>query len=304
MLKQNEAILKLNQCNLCPHQCNINRNNGKIGRCKATDKVKIALYSIHNFEEPCISGKNGSGTIFFSNCNLNCVYCQNYEISQLGKGKEITIEELAQIFLLQQRRNVENINLVTPTSYVPQIIEAIKIAKNKGLKIPIIYNTNSYENVKTLKMLEGYIDIYLPDLKYSENNIGKKYSKIDNYFEISTKAIKEMIRQVGITKINKDGIIQKGVIIRHLVLPNNIENSKKVLKWIKDNIPQGVYISVMAQYFPTYKAKDFKEINRKLIQKEWKEIERYIEQLNIENGYIQELGEHEEEYVPKWKFDE
>ena len=304
MLKQNEAILKLNQCNLCPHKCNVNRNNGKIGKCKATDKVKIALYSTHNFEEPCISGKNGSGTIFFSNCNLNCVYCQNYEISQLGKGKEITIEELAQIFLLQQQKNVENINLVTPTSYVLQIIEAIKIAKNKGLKIPIVYNTNSYENIETLKMLEGYIDVYLPDLKYSENNIGKKYSKIDNYFEIATKAIKEMIRQVGITKINENGIIQKGVIIRHLVLPNHIENSKKVLKWIKDNIPQGVYISIMAQYFPTYKAKEFKEINRKLTLKEWNQIESYIEELDIENGYIQELGEHEEEYVPKWEFDE
>ncbi len=304
MLKQNEAILKLNQCNLCPHKCNVNRNNGKIGKCKATDKVKIALYSTHNFEEPCISGKNGSGTIFFSNCNLNCVYCQNYEISQLGKGKEITIEELAQIFLLQQQKNVENINLVTPTSYVLQIIEAIKIAKNKGLKIPIVYNTNSYENIETLKMLEGYIDVYLPDLKYSENNIGKKYSKIDNYFEIATKAIKEMIRQVGITKTNENGIIQKGVIIRHLVLPNHIENSKKVLKWIKDNIPQGVYISIMAQYFPTYKAKEFKEINRKLTLKEWNQIESYIEELDIENGYIQELGEHEEEYVPKWEFDE
>ena len=304
MLKQNEAILKLNQCNLCPHKCNVNRNNGKIGKCKATDKVKIALYSTHNFEEPCISGKNGSGTIFFSNCNLNCVYCQNYEISQLGKGKEITIEELAQIFLLQQQKNVENINLVTPTSYVLQIIEAIKIAKNKGLKIPIVYNTNSYENIETLKMLEGYIDVYLPDLKYSENNIGKKYSKIDNYFEIATKAIKEMIRQVGITKTNENGIIQKGGIIRHLVLPNHIENSKKVLKWIKDNIPQGVYISIMAQYFPTYKAKEFKEINRKLTLKEWNQIESYIEELDIENGYIQELGEHEEEYVPKWEFDE
>ena len=205
---------------------------------------------------------------------------------------------------MQQQKNVENINLVTPTSYVLQIIEAIKIAKNKGLKIPIVYNTNSYENIETLKMLEGYIDVYLPDLKYSENNIGKKYSKIDNYFEIATKAIKEMIRQVGITKTNENGIIQKGVIIRHLVLPNHIENSKKVLKWIKDNIPQGVYISIMAQYFPTYKAKEFKEINRKLTLKEWNQIESYIEELDIENGYIQELGEHEEEYVPKWEFDE
>ena len=299
-LRYIETIPELKNCNLCPHKCNIDRTDGKIGRCKATNKVKIALYSIHNFEEPCISGKNGSGTVFFSNCNLNCFYCQNYEISQLGKGKEITIEELAQIFLMQQQKNVENINLVTPTSYVPQIIEAIKIAKENGLNIPIIYNTNSYENIETLKMLEGYIDVYLPDLKYSDNTVGQKYSKIDNYFEIATNAIKEMIRQVGPTKINKKGIIEKGVIIRHLVLPNNIENSKNVIKWIKENIPKEVYVSIMAQYFPTYKAKEILEINRKLTQKEWEEIENYIEVINIENGYIQDLGEHEEEYVPKW----
>ena len=308
MLKQVEKsneinyLSELDKCNLCPHECNINRNDGKIGRCRASNKVKIALYSTHNFEEPCISGTKGSGTDFFSNCNLNCVYCQNYEISQLGKGKEITIEELSDIFLIQQEKHVENINLVTPTSYVPQIIQAIKIAKNKGLKIPIVYNTNSYENIETLKILEGYIDIYLPDLKYSQNDLGKRYSNIDNYFEIATKAIKEMVRQVGVSKINKNGIIQKGVIIRHLVLPNNIENSKKVLKWIKENLPEEIYISIMAQYFPTYKAKDNNELNRKLTKDEWLEIENYIEELNIKNGYVQELGEHEEEYVPKWEF--
>ena len=308
MLKQVEKsneinyLSELNKCNLCPHECKIDRNDGKIGRCRASNKVKIALYSTHNFEEPCISGTKGSGTVFFSNCNLNCVYCQNYEISQLGKGKEITIEELSDIFLIQQEKHVENINLVTPTSYVPQIIQAIKIAKNKGLKIPIVYNTNSYENIETLKMLEGYIDIYLPDLKYSQNDLGKRYSNIDNYFEIATKAIKEMVRQVGVPKINKNGIIQKGVIIRHLVLPNNIENSKIVLKWIKENLPEEIYISIMAQYFPTYKAKDNNELNRKLTKDEWSEIENYIEELNIKNGYVQELGEHEEEYVPKWEF--
>lgn len=291
---------ELEKCTICPHKCNINRNHGKIGRCKATNKVKIALYSTHEFEEPCISGQNGSGTVFFSNCNLNCIYCQNYEISQLGRGKEITIEELAQIFLIQQEKGVENINLVTPTSYVPQIIEAIKIAKKAGLKLPIVYNTNSYENVETLKQLEGYIDIYLPDLKYAENELGKKYSKIENYFEIATEAIKEMIRQVGEPKLNENGIIEKGVMIRHLVLPNHIENSKKVLKWIKENLPKEIYISIMAQYFPTYKAKEDNNINRKLTKEEWKEVEDYIAEIGIEKGYVQELGEHEEEYVPNW----
>ncbi len=293
-------IKELENCTLCPHKCGVNRNE-KIGRCKANEKVKIALYSTHNFEEPCISGKNGSGTVFFSNCNLNCIFCQNYEISQQGKGKEITIEQLAQIFLIQQENGVNNINLVTPTSYVLQIIEAIKIARNKGLKIPIIYNTNGYENIETLKMLNGYIDVYLPDLKYANNELAKKYSKIDNYFEIAQLAIKEMIKQVGSPKFDSNGIIKKGVIIRHLVLPNYIQNSKDVLKWIKYNLPQNTYISVMAQYFPTYKAKDDAFLNRKLSQKEWQEIENYIEQLEFENGFIQELGEHEEEYVPKWE---
>lgn len=291
----------LENCTLCPHRCNINRKEGKIGRCKATNNVKIALYSTHDFEEPCISGEKGSGTVFFSNCNLNCVFCQNYEISQLGRGKEISIRKLAEIFLIQQDKGVQNINLVTPTSYTLQIIEAIKIAKEKGLIIPIIYNTNGYENVETIKMLDGYIDVYLPDLKYSEDELAKRYSKIDNYFEIATSAIQEMIKQVGIPKFDESGHIKKGVIIRHLVLPNNIENSKKVLKWITSNLPKEIYISVMAQYFPTYKAKEIDRLNRKLNKQEWLEIENYIEELNIENGYIQELGEHEEEYVPKWE---
>lgn len=296
-------LKELEQCTICPHRCKINRNKNQTGRCKAKDTVKIALYSTHNFEEPCISGEKGSGTVFFSNCNLNCIYCQNYEISQLGKGKEITIEELADIFLKQQAKGVENINLVTPTSYVPQIIEAIKIARKNGLKLPIVYNTNSYENIETLKMLEGYVDIYLPDLKYADNQIAKKYSNIENYFEIATQAIKEMIRQVGRTQIDENGMMKKGVLIRHLVLPNNIENSKKVLKWIKENLPKDTFISVMAQYFPTYKAKESEDLNRKLTSKEWQEIEDYIEELEFENGFVQELGEHEEEYVPKWEFE-
>lgn len=291
---------ELEKCSICPHMCGINRNNGQVGRCKSSNKVKIALYSVHDFEEPCISGENGSGTVFFSNCNMNCVFCQNYEISQQEKGKEITIERLAEIFLEQQNRNVNNINLVTPTSYVPQIIEAIKSARVKGLKIPIVYNTNGYENVETLKMLEGYIDIYLPDLKYAEDNLGLEYSKVKNYFEIATTAIKEMYRQVGSPKLNNDGIIEKGLIIRHLILPNNIENSKKVLKWIKENMNKDVYVSVMAQYFPTYKAKQIRDINRKLTKEEYEKVENYLYDLDIENGYIQELGEHEEEYVPKW----
>ena len=290
----------LEKCTICPHNCGINRTNNQIGRCKSKDTVKIALYSTHNFEEPCISGEKGSGTVFFSNCNLNCVFCQNYEISQEGKGTEITINRLAEIFLEQQEKDVENINLVTPTSYVPQIIEAIKLAKKQGLKLPIVYNTNGYEKVETLKMLEGYIDIYLPDLKYSDNKLAKRLSKVDNYFEITTEALKEMYRQTGKAIFDDRGIMKKGMIIRHLVLPNHILNSRRVLKWINDNM-NDVYVSIMAQYFPTYKAKEIEDINRKLKKEEYEQIENYLYRLNLENGYIQELGEHEEEYVPKWE---
>lgn len=291
---------ELNSCTICPHNCKINRNNGQIGRCRSGDKVKIALASVHNYEEPCISGKNGSGTIFFSNCNLSCIYCQNYKISQLGKGYELSVEELANIMLKQQEKVVNNINLVTPTMYVYQIIEAIKIARKRGLNIPIIYNTNGYENVKTIQDLNGYVDIYLPDLKYYSNELSKKYSKIDNYFKYATEAIKEMYKQVETPIFDENGIIKKGLIIRHLVLPNHLQNSKHILKWIKENMPEDTYVSVMAQYFPTYKAKEDNLINRKLNKKEYREIEEFLYTLNLENGYMQELGEHEEEYVPNF----
>ena len=291
---------KLVKCDICPHDCKINRLEGKMGRCKCNDKIKIALASVHNFEEPCISGKKGSGTIFFSNCNLSCKFCQNYEISQEGKGIEITIEELANIFIKQQEKGVHNINLVTPTMYAYQIIEAIKIARKQDLKIPIIYNSNGYENVETIKALKGYIDVYLPDLKYYDNDLGLKYSGINNYFEYASNSILEMYKQVGIPKFDKNGIIEKGLMIRHLVLPNNIENSKRTLKWIKENIDENVYINIMAQYFPTCKAKEIAELNRKLTKEEYEEIENFVYELDIKNGYMQELGEHEEEYVPNF----
>ena len=291
----------LQKCEICPHKCKIDRTKNQVGRCKSKGTVKVALASIHNFEEPCISGRNGSGTVFFSNCNLSCEFCQNYEISQQGLGKEISIERLAEIFIEQQSRGADNINLVSPTSYAVQIIEAIKIAKNNGLKIPIIYNTNGYENIETLKLLEGYIDIYLPDLKYAENDLAKKYSKIENYFEIATSAIKEMYRQVGKNEYDENGIIKAGIIIRHLILPNHTENSKKVLKWIVENMPKNITVSVMAQYFPTYKAKEIKDINRKITKYEYQKIENYLYSLDLENGYIQEMGNNEEIYVPKWE---
>ena len=295
-------IEELKKCRLCPKNCNANRLEGKLGSCKLDGKIRIALASLHYFEEPCISGKEGSGTVFFSGCNLNCMFCQNHEISQTQKGKIVTIEELAQIFLDQQEKGALNINLVTPTMYVYQIREALKLAKEKGLTIPIVYNTNGYEKVETLKLLEGYVDIYLPDFKYYSNTLAVRYSNAPNYWEVVTKALKEMERQVGQTKINANGIMEKGMIIRHLVLPNYLLNSKCILKWIKENMSSHVWVSLMAQYFPTYLAKEDPFINRKLTKEEYEEIQTYFVNLAFENGYIQELGEHEEEYVPNFKW--
>lgn len=292
----------LEQCILCPHNCKVNRLEGQIGRCKCGDEIKIALVSLHKFEEPCISGENGSGTVFFSNCNLNCMFCQNYEISHLGKGYEVSIQELSDIFLEQQKNGAHNINLVTPTMYIIQIIEALKIAKSKGLNIPIIYNTSSYENVETIKMLKGYIDVYLPDLKYYSNDLCAKYSKVNNYFENASKAIMEMYNQVGAPEFDENGMIKKGVIIRHLILPNYIQNTKHILKWIKENMPDDVYVSVMSQYFPSYKAIEDEKINRKINKREYKMVEDYIYMLDLKNGYLQDYieDEEEEQYVPNF----
>lgn len=286
----------ISKCEICPRKCKVNRYEKK-GYCRCDDKVRIALVSKHYFEEPCISGRNGSGTIFFSNCNLNCIFCQNHDISQGGKGIDVTIERLAEIMLEQQERGVNNINLVTPTMYVEQIIKAIDIAKKNGLNIPIVYNTNGYEEVETIKKLNGYIDIYLPDFKYFTNELAIKYSKAPNYFEKVTSALIEMQSQFDEYVFDGE-IMKKGMIVRHLVLPNHIQNSKNVLKWIKDNLRKDIYVSVMAQYFPTYKAIGDELIGRKLSFSEYRKIEQYFYNLDIENGYIQDLGKHEEEFVP------
>ena len=286
----------ISKCEICPRKCKVNRYEKK-GYCRCDDKVRIELVSKHYFEEPCISGRNGSGTIFFSNCNLNCVFCQNHDISQGGKGIDVTIERLAEIMLEQQERGANNINLVTPTMYVEQIIKAIDIAKKNGLDIPIVYNTNGYEEVETIKKLNGYIDIYLPDFKYFTNELAIKYSKAPNYFEKVTSALIEMQSQFDEYVFDGE-IMKKGMIVRHLVLPNHIQNSKNVLKWIKDNLRKDIYVSVMAQYFPTYKAIGDKLIGRKLSFSEYRKIEQYFYSLDIENGYIQDLGKHEEEFVP------
>jgi putative pyruvate formate lyase activating enzyme len=295
---ENLEILK--ECNLCPRNCKVNRLEGKLGFCKAGKNVKLALASLHYFEEPCISGQSGSGTLFFSNCNLNCKFCQNYKISQEGLGEEISIEVLASKMLELQELGANNINIVTGFMYIPQIIEALKIAKKAGLNLPIVYNSSGYESLQALKLLDGYVDIYLPDFKYYYNELALNLSNAKNYFEVATVAIKEMIRQVPQNIYDEEQIMQKGIIIRHLVLPNHIQNSKQVLKWIKKNLPLNINVSIMAQYFPSYKALDTEDINRKISQKEFEEIENFVYSLNLKNGYIQYLEDNEEQYVPNF----
>ena len=247
-------MMYLNKCNLCPHMCLVDRENKKRGFCKSGENVKIALSSKFFYEEPCISGTKGSGAVFFSNCNLRCVYCQNYKISKEGKGKEISIKELADIFLNLQEEGACNINLVTPTIYALHIKEALILAKKNGLNIPVIYNSSGYENVDTIKELDGLIDVYLPDFKYCSNELGLKYSGVNKYFDFASCAILEMYRQVGHPIFDDNGIIKKGLIIRNLILPNNTKNTKNLLEWIVENIGKEAYVSIMAQYFPTNEA--------------------------------------------------
>ena len=294
-----EILEKLRKCELCPRNCKVNRLAGESGFCRAIgENIKQAKIGLHFYEEPCISGSSGSGTVFFSGCNLRCKFCQNYKISHEGKGVEITINELAEKMLSLQDEGANNINLVTGFMYIPQIIEALKIAKSKGLNIPIVYNSSGYESVEAIKMLEGYVDVYLPDFKYYYDELGIKLSNAKNYCEVAINAIQEMLRQHPENVYDEDGMLKKGVIIRHLVLPNHIQNSKQVLKTIKKQFGKNVYVSVMAQYFPCYKAIETEDINRKLTEKEFEEIEDFVYNLGLKNGYIQYLEENEEQYVP------
>lgn len=288
----------LNKCNICPRSCNVNRNNNEIGFCKCNNEIRIANYSLHMWEEPCISGDIGSGTIFFSYCNLQCIYCQNYEISRLHKGMIVSEEKLVDIFLELQDRGALNINLVTPTHYVPLIKEAIIIAEHKGLTIPIVYNTSSYEKVDTLRSLEGLIDVYLPDLKYYDNNLGIKYSKCNDYFYYATNAIEEMYRQVGKVKII-NGIIKKGLIVRHLVLPGHIEDSKKIIKYLYNKYGDNIYISIMNQFTPVNKT-SYSNLNRTLTEEEYDEVIDYAYDLGVRNAFIQEGETCIESFIPKF----
>ena len=285
----------LKNCMLCPRKCGINRYE-KIGVCGANNKIKVAYYSLHMWEEPPISGKNGSGTIFFSNCNLKCVYCQNKKISLDGYGKYISMKRLKEIMLELQEKKAHNINLVTPTHYVPLIRKGIIKAKNNGLNIPIVYNTSSYEKTSTINMMNGLVDIYLADLKYYDDKYAVKYSKTKDYFKCATKAIKEMYKQVGKPVIEND-LLKKGVVVRVLLLPGLKEDAKKILKYLYETYHDDIYISIMNQYTPIEKY-IYEELNNKVLDEEYNEVIDYACDLGITNAFIQEGETQSESFIP------
>nr|WP_164880422.1 radical SAM protein [Clostridium manihotivorum] len=291
----------LKSCELCNRSCKVNRLDGKVGFCKASEKIKVARAELHFWEEPCVSGSEGSGTVFFSHCNLGCVFCQNHEISQEYNGKEISIERLSQIFLELQEKEANNINLVTPTHYVPQIIEALHLARSKGLSIPILYNTNGYDSLDTIKALDGLIDVYLPDYKYFSAKYAINYSKAKDYTENINVVISEMLRQVGTPQFDERGIIKKGVIVRHLMLPGLLFDSKKVIDDIFNTFGNNVYISIMNQYTPLHKANEFPEINRILNPNHYDSLIDYALSIGVTNGFIQDSGTNSEAFVPSFK---
>ena len=290
----------MSKCNLCPRNCGADRINGKKGFCGETSTVKVARAALHYWEEPCISGEKGSGTVFFTGCTLRCVFCQNHNISDGSVGKEISVERLAEIFMELQEQGANNINLVTPTHFVPQIIEALKMAKAQGMKLPVVYNTSGYETVETLKQLEGYVDIYLPDFKYLDKQHAKKYSMAEDYPEVARKAIEEMVRQTGPVQFDENGMIRKGVIVRHLLLPGCLNDAKNVVKYLFETYGKDIYMSLMSQYTPleSLDKERYPELNRKVSQKSYDWLVDYAIELGVEQAFIQEGDVAEESFIP------
>ena len=286
----------LKECSLCPRNCRVNRYE-TTGFCKGTDKVKLAYYSLHQWEEPVISGQNGSGTVFFSHCNLQCIFCQNKKISTGGYGKEISNLRLKEIFLELQSKGAHNINLVTPKHYVPQIVSVLQEVKNKELKIPVVYNTSSYENVKTIEMLEGIVDIYLADLKYFDNNLGCKYSNCRDYFKYASEAIEAMYKQVGKFKIVGD-LMKSGLIVRILVLPGHVDDSKNLIKYLYNRYGDNIIISIMNQYTPIDVIDDYPNLNRRFTDEEYENVVDYACSLGVEMAFIQEGDTQEKSFIP------
>ena len=274
----------LKECKLCARECGVNRLDGEKGFCKSGKLAMVSSVGPHFGEEPPLVGSHGSGTIFFTNCNLGCVFCQNYDISQLGDGKEIDSSYLARAMLSLQSVGCHNINFVTPAHYVPQILDALLIAVKDGLNIPLVYNCGGYESLRTLKLLDGVFDIYMPDIKYGDNDAGKKYSKAPNYFDVVTAAVSEMHRQVGDLTINEHGIAERGLLIRHLVLPNDLARTKKVIEYVS-GLSKNTYLNIMAQYRPQYRASKYTELNRRITSEEYENALLLAEKAELTRGF-------------------
>lgn len=341
--KNKGKVKEMENCMLCPRECSVNRKKGEMGVCGQTAAIKAARAALHMWEEPCISGQNGSGTVFFSGCNLGCIFCQNHNIATGKAGIEISIERLAEIFLELQEKGANNINLVTAGHFVPQVVEALKLAKQQGLYLPIVYNTSSYEKVETLRLLEGYVDIYLPDLKYVDSAISSRYSHAADYFTCASAAIAEMVRQVGEPEFvferaaGKEGssaefpadekkkiseqqnnmifdaaeyqerseageslLMRKGVIVRHLVMPDCVEDSKRVISYLLKTYGGQIFISIMNQYTPLPQCREYPELSRRVTEAEYDAVVDYAIELGIENGFIQEGDVAEESFIPEF----
>lgn len=300
-----KAKLLLENCAVCPRRCEVDRYNNAAGYCRSSTAPIVSSYTLHHGEEPVLSGSKGSGNIFFGNCNMRCVFCQNFEISQnweTEKHNEVTTLRLAEIMLELQNRGAHNIGLVSPTHFSVQILEAIYLAANRGLGIPIIYNSNGYDSVEMLKLFDGVIDIYLPDFKYGDDKYAKEFSLTENYFETAKKALKEMFRQVGNKLIYENGLAVRGMIVRHLVLPNEIAESEKVFEFIAGELSKEIHISLMSQYFPTYKTDKFVLLNRKIKIKEYENVIALLEKYGLTNGWIQEI-DSADYYIPDFNAD-
>lgn len=297
-MKNNKKKL-LEECKLCPRMCKVNRIGGQIGVCGMGANLTLARAALHHWEENCISGTHGSGAVFFTGCNMRCIFCQNHRIAVGQEGISITEERLADIFCELQEKGAHNINLVTPTHFVPQICSALDYAKEKGLHLPIVYNTSGYECEETLRMLEGYVDIYLPDFKYMDQEVAKSYSKAPNYPEVAKKAIDQMVRQVGECQFDEQtGLLKRGVIVRHLVLPGNIKNSKQILSYLYETYKNTIYYSIMSQYTPMPHMNEHPLLKRKVTKREYDKVLDYALSIGIENGFMQNGKVAKDSFIP------
>ena len=300
--KIKRAYKLLESCRICPRNCGVNRLKGEIGFCKAGLKPMVSSFHAHFGEEPPISGCSGSGTIFFTHCSLRCVFCQNHPISHLAEGQEVSIEELADMMLKLENQGCHNINFVTPTHYMPQILDAVSMARNKGLRLPLVYNCGGYESLEALEILDGIIDVYMPDMKYSNDAVSKKYSFAPDYFSVSKRAVKEMYKQVGGLTIEK-GIASRGLLIRHLVMPDNIAGSEAIFDFIARDLSLNTYVNIMAQYYPCHLAFRFPEISKRITRREYTQALTLAKEKGLSRGFRQVLATIDRERIPEWTDD-